>query len=54
MTNLELRDLFQQFGQLDDANTFPARDKKTKRPRGFDNIAFTDPESCKIGIEDSR
>ena len=48
MTNLELRDLFQQFGQLDDANTFTARNKKTNRPRGwFGYIAFTGPGIAK-------
>jgi RNA recognition motif-containing protein len=47
MTNLELHDLFQQFGQLDDAYTFTVCDKKTNRPRGFCYIEFTGPEIAK-------
>jgi RNA recognition motif-containing protein len=51
MTDLELRDLFQQFGQLDESNTFVVRDKNTNRPRGCGYIKFTDPEIAKLVLK---
>ena len=54
MTNLELRDLFQQFGQLDDANTFTARNKKTNRLRGFWLHRVHWSRNCKIGSDKKK